>query len=72
MKRAAEAETTIRAAQARAGYFRKTSQMCQMAQIPLSTFNVRIRTGSWSASELRRLDRVLHFTDDEIVRIIRG
>ena len=70
MKRAAE--TTIRAAQARAGYFRKTSQMCQMAQIPLSTFNVRLKRGGWSASELRRLDRVLHFTNDELVQIIRG
>jgi hypothetical protein len=66
------AETTIRAAQARAGYFRKTSQMCQMAQIPLSTFNVRIKHGGWSASELRRLDRVIHFTDEELIQIIRG
>lgn len=70
MKRAAEA--TIRAAQARAGYFRKTSQMCQMAQIPLSTFNVRIKRGGWSASELRRLDRVIHFTDEELIQLIRG
>jgi len=65
-------ETTIRTAQARAGYFRKTEQMCQMAQIPLSTFNVRLKRGGWSTSELRRLDRVIHFTDEEIVRIIRG
>lgn len=71
MKRAV-AETTIRAAQARAGYFRKTSQMCQMAQIPLSTFNVRIKRGGWSASELRRLDRVIHFTDEELIQLIRG
>ena len=70
MKRAAE--TTIRAAQARAGYFRKTSQMCQMAQIPLSTFNVRLKRGGGSTSELRRLDRVIHFTDEELIRIIRG
>lgn len=70
MKRAAEA--TIRAAQARAGYFRKTEKMCQMAMIPLSTFNVRLKRGGWSDTELRRLDRVIHFTDDEIVRIIRG
>jgi len=71
MKRAV-AETTIRAAQARAGYFRKTSQMCQMAQIPLSTFNVRLKRGGWSTSELRRLDRVIHFTDDELIQLIRG
>lgn len=71
MKRAV-AEITIRAAQARAGYFRKTSQMCQMAQIPLSTFNVRLKRGGWSTSELRRLDRVLHFTDEELIRLIRG
>ena len=71
MKRAV-AETTIRTAQARAGYFRKTSQMCQMAQIPLSTFNVRLKRGGWSTSELRRLDRVLHFTDEELIQIIRG
>ena len=70
MKRAAE--TTIRTAQARAGYFRKTSQMCQMAQIPLSTFNVRLKRGGWSTSELRRLDRVVHFTDEELIRLIRG
>ena len=70
MKRAAEA--TIRAAQARAGYFRKTSQMCQMAQIPLSTFNVRLKRGGWSTSELRRLDRVIHFTDEELIQLIRG
>lgn len=71
MKRAV-AETTIRAAQARAGYFRKTEQMCKMAQIPLSTFNVRLKRGGWSDTELRRLDRVIHFTNDEIVQIIRG
>ena len=71
MKRAV-AETTIRTAQARAGYFRKTGQMCQMAQIPLSTFNVRIKRGGWSTSELRRLDRVIHFTDEELIQIIRG
>lgn len=70
MKRAAE--TTIRTAQTRAGYFRKTSQMCQMAQIPLSTFNARIKRGGWSASELRRLDRVIHFTDEELIQLIRG
>ena len=70
MKRAAE--TTVPAAQARAGYFRKTSQMCQMAQIPLSTFNARIKRGGWSTSELRRLDRVIHFTDEELIQIIRG
>ena len=70
MKRAAE--TKIRAAQARAGYFRKTSQMCQMAQIPLSTFNVRLKRGGWSTSELRRLDRVIHFTDEELIQLIRG
>ena len=70
MKRAAE--TTIRAAQARAGYFRKTGQMCQMAQIPLSTFNVRLKRGGWSDTELRRLDRVIHFTDDELIQLIRG
>jgi len=70
MKRAAE--TTIRAAQVRAGYFRKTSQMCQMAQIPLSTFNVRLKRGGWSTSELRRLDRVIHFTDEELIQLIRG
>jgi len=70
MKRVAE--ITIRAAQARAGYFRKTSQMCQMAQIPLSTFNVRIKRGGWSTSELRRLDRVIHFTDEELIQMIRG
>lgn len=68
----AQAAITIRTAQTRAGYFRKTELMCQMAQIPLSTFNVRIKRGGWSAAELRRLDRVIHFTDDEIVQLIRG
>ena len=46
--------------------------MCQMAMIPLSTFNVRIKHGGWSTSELRRLDRVIHFTDEELIQLIRG
>ena len=62
----------IRTAQARAGYFRKTEKMCQMAMIPLSTFNVRLKRGGWSDTELRRLDRVIHFTDDELIQLIRG
>jgi hypothetical protein len=66
------AESTIRTAQSRAGYFGKTSLMCQMAQIPLSTFNVRIKRGGWRDTELRRLDRVIHFTDNEIIQLIRG
>ena len=62
----------IRAAQARAGYGRDTRRMCEMAMIPLSTFTRKLRTDSFTIAELRRIGKVVKFTDGEIVEMIRG
>ena len=64
---------TIRAAQARAGYYMRTDDMCNMARIALSTFNKRMRyPATMTIAELRRLDKTVKFTDSEIVGLIRG
>lgn len=63
----------IRAAQARAGYYLRTDDMCDVARIALSTFNKRMRySGTMTIAELRRLDKTVKFTDSELVDLIRG
>lgn len=63
----------IRAAQARAGYFRDTERLCNMIHIPLRTFNRRIANmDKMTIEEIRRIDKALHFTNDEIVELIKG
>lgn len=62
----------IRSAQARAGYDRDTKRLCYMARIPLSTFARKLRTDGFTIPELRRINMVVKFTDDEIIELIRG
>lgn len=62
----------IRSAQCRAGYYRRTEKLCNMAGIPLTTFNYKLKHGGWKDAELRRLNRILNFTDEECVELIRG
>lgn len=60
-------------AQARAGFSRRRSDMCRMAKIPLSTYNRRrLDETEMTIGELRRWERVVRFTDEEIVRLVRG
>lgn len=62
----------IRAAQARAGFYRQQKRLCQMVQIPEATFWYKMSKGDFTVSEVRRLDMVLHFTEEEIVKLVRG
>ena len=66
------AADAIRSAQARAGYYRRTEDMLRMAIIPPSTFYRKVKCGELTAAEIRRLDRVLKFRDEELLDIIRG
>lgn len=60
-------------AQARAGFSRRRSDMCRMAKISLSTYNRRrLDETEMTIGELRRWERVVRFTDEEIVRLVRG
>lgn len=36
-----------------------------------STFSAKMTSGTWTCEDIRNLDRVLRFTGDEIVRIVR-
>ena len=73
MAGSAKSEDIIRAAQARAGYYRQTERMCNAIRIEPRTFSNRLKnSGSINLSELRRMDIVLHFTDEELIQIIRG
>lgn len=69
----AKSASIIRAAQARAGYYRQTERMCKAMRIEPRTFSNRLKnSGSINLSELKRMDMVLHFTDEEIIRMVRG
>lgn len=62
----------IRSAQMRAGYWRQTERMCEVVGIPLRTFQYKLKHRNFTQSDLKRLDMVLHFSDEELGRIIRG
>lgn len=67
-----KARDIIRSAQARAGLFRQTPKMCRMACIEPRTFARRLENpGSMTLSELKRIDKVVKFTDEELSKIIR-
>ena len=36
-----------------------------------TTFSYKLNSGSWTCEDIRNLDRVLRFSGDEIVRIVR-
>lgn len=60
----------IRSAMARASM--SVREMCHLAVIPVSTYMDHQRDERLTQQELKRIDRVLHFTDAELAQIIRG
>lgn len=62
----------IRSAQSRAGFYRQTEEMCRICCIAPSTFKRWLREGDLPLSGLRRLDALLHFTEEETNHLIRG
>ena len=61
----------IRAAQSRAGLYRKTEKLCRLCCVPETTFRNWLRSGDIPLSGLQRLNTVLHFTDEELGGLIR-
>ena len=62
----------IDTAATRAGYGRNRAGMCRMAAVPLSTFNKQRERGDYPLSVLKRLNRVIQFTDEECAHLLRG
>ena len=60
----------LRTASARADITR--GELCRMACIPSSTLHDHLRGGGLTQAEIQRIDRVVHFTDDELIGLIRG
>lgn len=52
--------------------FKNRKDVCRQAAIKERTFEYHISKGDFPLSELTRLDAVLHFTDEECIRLIRG
>ena len=48
------------------------ARMCYLADVPLSTFNYHRAKGNYPLIMLRRLSRVIHFTDEECKELING
>lgn len=59
----------IRSALLRVGM--TAEELCRLAAIPPRTYYSHLKTG-FTQSELRRIDRVLHFEDMELITLIRG
>lgn len=47
-------------------------ELCRLAAIPPRTYYSHMKTGSFTQAELRRIDKVIHFEDKELLTIIRG
>jgi predicted transcriptional regulator len=47
-------------------------ELCRLAAIPPRTYYSHMKTGSFTQAELKRIDKVLHFEDGELIAIIRG
>ena len=62
----------IETAQARAGLEGQTERLCWMANIPMSTYQRWRASGEYSLRGLKNLDKVLHFTEPECAKLIRG
>lgn len=70
--RAPSVADIIRSAQDRAGFYRQTEKMCRICCISPSTFKSWLREGDLPLSGLRRLNTLLHFTEEEREYLIRG
>lgn len=62
----------IDVAATRAGFRKRREEMCRLANIPLSTFNRQRKKGDYPLSEIQRLHRVIHFTDEECKQLVGG
>lgn len=47
-------------------------ELCRLAVIPVSTYTDHCYAEKLTQQELKRIDRVLHLTDEELVQMIRG
>ena len=47
-------------------------RFCYLAGISVSTFRKQKAKGNYTLPMLQSLDRALHFTDEECVRLIKG
>ena len=52
--------------------FSSRKEVCYEAAIKERTFEDHLTKGDFLLSELTRLDAVIHFTDEECIRLIRG
>lgn len=67
------ARTIIESRIVAAGYGRRNDELAKRAGISRGTYYGHKNTpGSFTVSELRRLDSLVRFTDEEIVAIVRG
>lgn len=62
----------IDTAATRAGYNRRRAEMCKLANVPLSTFNAQRARGDYPLSVIKRLNRVIHFTEEECKQLVGG
>lgn len=60
----------IRSALLRVGM--TAEELCRLAAIPPRTYYSHLKAGSFTQAELKRIDKVLHFEDSELLTIIRG
>ena len=47
-------------------------ELCRLAAIPTRTYYSHLKAGCFTQAELRRIDKVIHFEDKELLTIIRG
>lgn len=62
----------IRAAMAREGIRAQQDLGDQIGMAKTAVSNRFTGKVQWDIDELRKLDRAIHFTDDELLRLIRG
>lgn len=60
----------IRSALLRVGM--TAEELCRLAAIPPRTYYSHLKAGRFTQAELRRIDKVIHFEDKELLTIIRG
>ena len=60
----------IRSALLRIGM--SAEELCRLADIPSRTYYSHLKSGTFTQAELKRIDRVIHFEDKELLTIIRG
>ena len=49
-----------------------TQEMCMRAGISYSTYQNKILRNTFTRQDLRRIRRVVHLSDEELIEIVRG